>query len=275
VDGAGGGEAELVSLARSSTIHTFNAGTMIIPVDRGAKDADELLSYGLVYELLRNNVPVQRAINSGKTDKSGQGVDVTIDGSVALNNQDQAAIALPAMYRGGPFIIDAADSMAAMPIVKAWRVNHSVTAIHTLSAGSFTADIAKTLTAAPRMAVLNDGNQKIAYAAFKAAGILDSKGADWTDASPDVLTQGDVAAHPRAMHVDGGLWNADGSPRYCHLISMHYSDTDPVTTPKVVAEVRPASFDPGMKIRYTGDFVTSVDLGPLFGELLAKLAHPI
>jgi OmpA-OmpF porin, OOP family len=224
VEGAGGGEGEQVSPASSASRHTFQAGTMIIPVDRGAQDLDELPAYGLAYELLRNNVPVHWAIKSDKTDRTGRGVDVTVEGSAMLDDlKTRAAITLPAEYRGGPFLIDAADRLAAMPIVDAWRLSHPVTVVHTVTAGSFTADIAKTLTAAPRMAVLNDGNQQIAYAAFKAAGILDSKGADWSDGSPDVLTQEDVANHTMSMYVDGGLWNADGSPKYCHLISMHYN----------------------------------------------------
>jgi len=186
---------------------------MVIPVDRGAQDLDELPAYGLAYELLRNNVPVHWAIKADKADRTGRGVDVTVDGSATLDDlTTRAAITLPAEYRGGPFLIDAADRVAAMPIVDAWRLSHPVTVVHTVTAGSFTADIAKTLTAAPRMAVLDDGNQQIAYATFKAAGIRDSKGADWSDGSPDVLTQQDVANHTMSMYADGGCGTPTAAP---------------------------------------------------------------
>lgn len=226
---------------------TFNAGTLIIPLDKGAQDIDELPAYGLVYELLRNNVPVQWAIRS---DKLVGEIDFTISAPAAVNQFGGGApvgtgtpLAAPINYSGGPFIIDAADSLAAMPTITAWLATHATTVVHKVTSGTFTANIVKTLTAAPRIAVLNDKNQDIAYAAFKAAGIRDSLDQDWSDASPDVLIEKNVATGTKTNYVAGGLWNADGSPRYCHLTSMHY-DTS-LDSPGVVVEVKNWLHEPG------------------------------
>jgi hypothetical protein len=50
------------------------------------------------------------------------------------------------------------------------------------------------------------------------------------------LAEATVAGPTTTSHVDGGLWNADGTPKYCALTSMHYNAT--AATPEVVAEVR-------------------------------------
>ncbi|HEX2686831.1 MAG TPA: hypothetical protein VHN14_09435, partial [Kofleriaceae bacterium] len=215
-------------------MRTFAAGTLIIPLDTTSQDAGALRAYGLVYRLLSNNVPVQWAIRAGKPD---DGNDMTIGAPATVRSlETNAAITVPISYRGGPFVIDAADRAAALPIVNAWLASDTVTQVHTLATGTFTADIAKTLTAAPRVAVFNDGNEDIAIRDFNAAGIPDSTGAAWTASSIDVLSEAAIAGPTTTSHTDGGLWNADGTPRYCNLSSMHYQAT--AMTPEVVAEVR-------------------------------------
>ena len=53
---------------------TFGAGTLVIPMDNiyqpGSTDGIELKAYGLVVRLLHANIPVMRAIASGKSSKS-------------------------------------------------------------------------------------------------------------------------------------------------------------------------------------------------------------
>jgi uncharacterized repeat protein (TIGR01451 family) len=219
--------------AASALTRTFTTGTLIIPLDTQSQDLGALRAYGLVYQLLRNNVPVQWAIRAGKL---AGGDDVTISAPATVNNLETGtAITLPISYRGGPFIIDAADRAFALPIVNAWLALDLVTVVHTVS-GTFTADIAKTLTAAPRIAVLRDGAEGIAIDDFNAAGIPDSAGQPWTFVSVDVLSEYFVSGPTSASHADGGLREADGTPRYCYVSSMHYSATE--TTPEVVAEVR-------------------------------------
>jgi uncharacterized repeat protein (TIGR01451 family) len=234
-DGASeGDDGELVSTTTSALTRTFATGSLIIPLDTTSQDAGALRAYGLVYQLLRNGVPVQWAILTGKPD---DGTDFTIAAPATVRNlETNAAIGLPISYRGGPFVIDAVDRAAALPIVNAWLASDAVTVVHTVAAGTFTADVARTLTAAPRIAVLQDGFEQISIGDFNAAGIPDSTGAAWTAASPDVLSEATVAGPTTTSHIDGGLWNTDGTPRYCNVTAMHYNAT--ARTPEVVAEVK-------------------------------------
>ena len=228
-----GNEVDEPELTTSELTRTFTSGALIIPVDTTSQDAGALRAYGLVYQLLRSGVPVQWAILAGK---AVGGSDVTIAAPATVRSLETAtAIAVPISYRGGPFIIDAADRAAALPIVNAWLASDAVTVVHDVT-GTFTADIARTLTAAPRIAVLQDGFEAIAVGDFNAAGIPDSSGAAWTATSVDVLSEAAVAGATTTNHADGGLWNADGTPRYCNLTSMHYNPT--AQTPEVAAEVR-------------------------------------
>ncbi len=225
-------DRKLVSATTSELTRTFATGTLIIPFDTTSQDAGALRAYGLVYKLLTNNVPVQWAIRAGKV---GGGNDFTISAPATVNDlKTGAAIALPISYRGGPFVIDAADRAAALPIVNAWLASDTVTVVHTVT-GTFMADIAKTLATAPRVAVFGDGFQAIAMQDFNAAGIPDSTGAAWAPGSVDVLSEATVAG-TTTSHADGGLWNPDGTPKYHNVISMHYNAT--AMTPEVVAEVR-------------------------------------
>ncbi len=219
----------------------FASGTLIIPLDRQTDEADVLPSYGLVYDLLSHNVPVQWAIKDNKA--TADDIDVEIDAGAGVTVSDFAtstAIALPAQYQGGAFLVDASDAAAATPRIQAWQADHAKTVVHTVT-GTFTAHIIKTLTAAPKIAVLDNGHASIATSVFTAAGILDSSGNAWPDGSdgspksPDILSTDDVAGTTTSQ-TDGALWNKDGTPRYCQLFSMHY-DVDNVAD-EVVAEVR-------------------------------------
>jgi len=232
-DGGNDYDRESVSSTTSALTRTFATGALVIPLDTTSQDTGALRAYGLVYQLLRNNVPVQWAILTGKTAGAN---DFTITAPATVKNlETSTALTVPIGYRGGPFLIDAADRAAALPIVTAWLAGDAATVVHDVT-GTFTADIAKTLTAAPRIAVLRDGFETIAIADFNAAGIPDSTGAAWSATSTDVLPEAAVAGPTTTSHVDGGLWNADGTPKYCNVTSMHYDAT--ATTPEVVAEVR-------------------------------------
>lgn len=214
---------------------TFDPGSLIIPMDTSAdgQDFGMLKAYGLVYALLKNGVPVHWTINSMK---AANGIDFTIALSGTLQNFETGdSIAVPRDYRGGPFVIAAADAAAAMPIIAAWQsTTGDNTVVHRLTNGTFSAEIARTLTSAPRIAVLKDGNEGIAYSNFNAAGIPDSTGGAWTAASPDVLTEAAIAGAPGPGN--GALFHSGGLARYCYLASMHYEPT--ALLPQVVGETR-------------------------------------
>ena len=230
-----GDATDPVSPATSALTRTFTTGTLIIPLDTTSQNSGALRAYGLVYQLLGNHVPVQWAIRAGKP---AGGNDVTISAPATVNNLETGTvIALPINYRGGPFIIDAADRAAALPIINTWFADRTVpgTVVHSVS-GAFTADIAKTLTVAPRIALLKDGFEAVAIDDFNAAGIPDASGAPWSFTSLDVLSENKIEGATTTSHTDGALWNRDGTPKYCNLTAMHYDAS--AATPEVAAEVR-------------------------------------
>ena len=158
-------------------------------------------------------------------------------------------------YRGGPFAIDAADRDAALAIIDAWNdqskwaanpwamrsVFHVVT-VHEATA-SFTANSAREMIAAPTIAVFADGNEDIATGYLRTAGIPQSNGNEFPDGkcgadncgpgtdNPDMLTVPSVAGDmgtcdaPNMDHKNGALFDADGKPAYCQIMSMHWDVT--------------------------------------------------
>ncbi|HEX4416840.1 MAG TPA: hypothetical protein VH165_03030, partial [Kofleriaceae bacterium] len=108
---------------------TFTAGSLIIPLDTQFQDAGALRAYGLVYKLLASNVPVQWAVDPAKV---AGGNDITIAAPAVVHDRETGTnIARPVHYRGGPFLIAAADAPAALPIVDAWLAANT-TVVHSL-----------------------------------------------------------------------------------------------------------------------------------------------
>lgn len=223
----------LVCLGSSrASADEFAVGSMIIPMDTTHQDMGMLRAYGLVYELLRQNVPVRWVIKNGK--KNGD-ADFTAS---ATDVSSGAAIDAHA-YRGGPWVIDAADAAAAMPVIEAWQTDYPETAVHEATA-VFSGDVSRVLVVAPTIAMMADGNQKIARKYMLAAGIPDSVGdPGWPDSSPDMLDPEELAGPDTVdNHHDGALFDADGDPVYCQFMSMHWAVGDAVKNPDVVAEMR-------------------------------------
>jgi uncharacterized repeat protein (TIGR01451 family) len=209
----------------------FAAGSLIIPMDTTYQDNGMLKAYGLVYSLLRQNVPVRWVIRQGK---AHLGVDFTASG---IDHKTKAAIASHG-YRGGPWVIDQANAAAAIPIIDAWQTANPAVAVHEVTA-PFSADVARRLVLAPTIAMHQDGNEGIARGYLQAAGIPDSTlNPAWPNTSPDMLTPAEVAGPSTTNHHDGKLFDADGDPVYCQFMSMHWSTNDAAASPETVLEVR-------------------------------------
>jgi uncharacterized repeat protein (TIGR01451 family) len=217
----------------SAVITSFAVGSLVIPMDTTYQDNGTLKAFGLVYKLLSNNVPVNWAILTGKAagaaDFTASGKDVQTGATITSHP-----------YRGGPFIIDSADRTAALPIITAWQATN-VTVVHDMTA-AFSADVRRTLVAAPRIAVFVDGNEIIAFTYLNAAGIPDSTGKAWPVVTattyptyPDILTEAQVRGPATGGAADGVLLRTDGTPNWCQLTSMHYAT--PANT-EAVREVR-------------------------------------
>ena len=210
------------STAQQNLAQGFAAGSLVIPMDIAHQDQGTLTAFGLVDALLRARVPVSLTVASGKAldgvDFNAVGVDLRTGNMVTDHN-----------YRGGPFVIDAVDRAAALPVIRGWQssVVGQNTTVHDMRVG-FAADVRRRLTAAPHIGVFLDGFEFVAFSYLNAAGIPDSVGQSWpavtaTQASypgyPDILTAAAIKA--------GVLVNADGTPAFCAVSTMHYQDTSP------------------------------------------------
>ncbi|WP_434415053.1 hypothetical protein [Nannocystis pusilla] len=215
----------------SAAADDFAAGSLIVPMDTTYQDLGMFEAYGLVYELLRQGVPVRWVIKVGKGYSE---IDFT-----ATSTDVRTGNAIPAHgYRGGPWVIDAADAAAAMPIVEAWQTKNANTTVHEATV-AFTGDVARLLVVAPTIAMMADGNQKIARKYMMAAKIPDSVGDPlWPDTGPDMLDPLELAGPTSDDHGDGALFDEDGDPVYCQFMSMHWGVGDAQANPEVVAEMR-------------------------------------
>jgi len=217
-------------VGRPALARTFDPGSLIIPMDTTYQDSGMLKAYGLVYELLRNGVPVAWTIRPGK---AYGGVDFTANGTTYPSGPTVTGHG----YRGGPWLVDEQDAAAALPIIQAWKAQHTTT-VH-VATSSIDIDVARWLVTAPTIAMFADGNQKIARGYMQAAGIPDSTlNYNWPDSSPDMLDPNEVAGMTTSNHADGKLFDAAGNPVYCQLMSMHWGVADARAKPEVVAEVR-------------------------------------
>ncbi|HEY8430172.1 MAG TPA: hypothetical protein VIL20_17445, partial [Sandaracinaceae bacterium] len=263
---------------------TFESGSLIIPMDLAYQDEGMFQAYGLVFQLLRQGVTVYWVIDPDKTwhdapcDTPGDecawdcadvgsgpcpyptaspdffvGATVVWDGTGTMSPGDTI---VSHGYRGGPFVIDASQAAQARAIIDAWNdpdawgsnpwarrtVFHVVT-VHEATA-SFEGYVRKEMIAAPTIAVFSDGNEDIATAYLRAAGIPQSNGNEFpvgrcapggcgpgTD-NPDMLTvesiMGDMGTcdAPNFDHRNGALFTEDGVPAYCQIMSMHWAVAD-------------------------------------------------
>jgi hypothetical protein len=261
----------------------FPAGSLVIPMDLAYQDRGLLQAYGLLFQLLRQGVPVAWAIEPTKTWHAAPcntpgdlcGWDCAIEGSgvkcpyptaspdffaateVVWDPTAPRGTAITRHgYRGGPFVIQAVDAARARPIIDAWndraqwpanpwaqRTVFQVVTVHAATA-PFQATVLRDLRAAPTIAVFSDGNEDIATAYLRAAGIPQSNGREFPAGkcnaggcgpgtlNPDMLTVPGVAGDmgtcgaPSSDHKNGALFTDDGVPAYCQIMSMHWNVTD-------------------------------------------------
>jgi len=221
---------------------TYLQDALVIPMDTTSQDLGMLEAYGLVYDLLRHDIPVDWVIAEAKSygDEDFVATVEEIPGGLTLTNQE---------YRGGPFIVDSIYYGVALPVVQAWRVDHPDVVVHRVT-GPFSANVSIELLTAPTIAIFADGKEDVAFKYLNAAAIPMSNGDPWPNKKdkdalypcpgdkccPDCLNETDTAGPTTESHTDGALFDADGVPRYCQFMSMHYKHPAPV--PEVVAEVR-------------------------------------
>jgi uncharacterized repeat protein (TIGR01451 family) len=225
----------------------FAAGSLIIPMDTDYQNAGMLTAFGLVDKLLRAGVTVDWVIEPTKvctvttmTNKLTSYTCTPVDMTTTATDFKTGVAVASHGYRGGPFVIDSSFASTATPIIQAWQAANTnvntFTTVHVASA-AFTAPVSRILTAAPRIAVLNDTNQAIAFGYLNGALIPDEKGLVWSDTSVDLLTDvavGGTTADPHDGALFGGV--SGGQPQYCEIMTMHWN-VGTSTIPAVVAEM--------------------------------------
>jgi uncharacterized repeat protein (TIGR01451 family) len=213
---------------------SFPAGSLIIPMDVDYQDTGMLKAFGLLDKLLRAGVPVAWCIKTPKTVVDAAAGRFEDDFTASATDFKSGAAIAQHGYRGGPFVIAAGDAAAAGPLITAWQAANTTT-VHVASA-AFSAPVSRTLSAAPRIAVLADGHESIAFGYLNAAGIPDESGKTWSLASPSVLTPAQVAGPTTTSHSDGALFRSSGQPAFCEIMTMHWSVNDQ-SVPEVSAEM--------------------------------------
>jgi hypothetical protein len=108
-DGAASHESQRASCVAGTC--TFESGALILPVDTTPDNDHALGAYGLVYQLLRNGVPVHWAIRADKQPIASLPSDAAVDFTIPQGGTDAAAVIrdlgksaevpLPSKYRGG------------------------------------------------------------------------------------------------------------------------------------------------------------------------------
>jgi uncharacterized repeat protein (TIGR01451 family) len=213
---------------------TFASGSIIIPMDVDYQDAGMLKAFGLLDKLLRAGVPVAWCIKTPKMVVDAAAGRFEDDFTASATDFKSGATITQHGYRGGPFVIAAADAGAATPVITAWQAANTTT-VH-VATSSFSAQVSRRLTVAPRIAILADGNESIAFSYLNAAGILDENNKIWSLTSPSVLTPAQVAGPTSTSHTDGALFRPSGQPGYCEIMTMHWSVND-TSVPEVTAEM--------------------------------------
>jgi uncharacterized repeat protein (TIGR01451 family) len=230
--------ALLVVSARSASAAvpnvSFATGSLIIPMDVDYQDVGMLKAFGLLDKLLRAGVSVAWCIKTPKTVVDAASGRFEDDFTASATDLKSNAIISQHGYRGGPFVIAAADAPLAMPVITAWQATIT-TAVHVATA-PFTAPVSRTLTAAPRIAILADGHESIAFSYLNAAGILDEDNKTWSLNSRSVVTPTQVAGPTTTSHKDGVLFRPSGEPAFCEIMTMHWSVNDS-DVPEVSAEM--------------------------------------
>lgn len=317
--------------ASTTTAHAadrnFPAGSLIIPMDLPYQSKGMFQAYGLIYQLARHGIHVHWVIDPNKTYHAAPcdtandqcAWDCAVEGTgkctyptaspdfTATTNYIWDDLGVKARdtalgthkYRGGPFVIDAADHDAALAIIDIWNtqslwaanpwakrtVFHQVS-VHEATA-AFTGNSAREIIAAPSIAVFADGNEDIATGYLRAAGIPQSNGTEFLaakcgatncgpgTANPDMLTEEAIAGdmgtcdQPNNDHKNGALFKADGTPAYCQIMSMHWgvNERETVKCNGGNCPATQAACTPGTKFTFNGHETVA--------EVRAFLAYPV
>lgn len=221
--------SSLSGVARAGESRSFEAGSLLIPMDQAWQDDSLLEAYGYVYALLQQAIPVHWVINS---DKAVAEPDI-LALSTYLSSEATSG-ALDRDFAGGPFVVSAEDAEAALAVLEEWEAAGHDAEVY-LTAEDSDLEVSRTLYLAPSIAIYEDGEEDIAWDYLNAAGIPDSNGDEWSEDSPGNLSDDEITGDSATTGGDGALFDDEGYPAWCHLNAMHWDSDD---TEGVVREIR-------------------------------------
>ena len=174
-------------------VQTFARSSLIIPMDlcyqyqadgvagsytpyqcpQTADPGNVMKAYGLVYQLVRNNIAVYWVIDPAKTALTGTDLTVTYANGLPVLRYDWNTGATGASpvtahsisYRGGPFVVDGTDFARASTVLQNYKALYGAVKVH-VSNVAFTANVAKTMAGGwsaggavpPKLALLDIGS---------------------------------------------------------------------------------------------------------------------
>ncbi|HYD40873.1 MAG TPA: MopE-related protein [Anaeromyxobacter sp.] len=180
----------LKSFARRSLIipmdacyqHSFDslrpasAGTGYPPTScpQARDNGDVIRAYGLVYQLVRNNIAVYWVIHPAKTSTTDVDLSIQYNGGPPAYLYDWAGGGVSTVtptsatkidYRGGPFVVDGTDYDRAVAVLNSYRTTFQNVNVH-VSNVAFQGEVAKTMaggwsaggTVPPKLALLDIGS---------------------------------------------------------------------------------------------------------------------
>jgi hypothetical protein len=171
---------------------TFSRSSLVIPMDLcyqstgdgvsgnygavgcpGAKTSGDVMkAYGLVYQLVRNNIAVYWVIGQAKTAVTDIDMTVQYGGGPAVLRYDwstggtaQGPTLNKVDYRGGPFVVDGSDFARASAVLQAYKTTFGAVNVHVANV-AFQGYVAKTMAGGwsaggavpPKLALLNIGS---------------------------------------------------------------------------------------------------------------------
>ncbi len=137
---------------------------------------DVMKAYGLVYQLIRNDVAVYWVIDPAKAAIDGYDLSVQFNGGFPVTELDWATglggasptASATIRYMGGPFVVDGSDAAKAVAVMQAYRSTFGTVNVH-VAGVAFQGHVAKTMAGGwgaggavpPKLALLDIGSGNI------------------------------------------------------------------------------------------------------------------
>eukprot|EP00163_Fabomonas_tropica_P001126 TRINITY_DN10858_c0_g1_i1.p1 TRINITY_DN10858_c0_g1~~TRINITY_DN10858_c0_g1_i1.p1 ORF type:complete len:783 (-),score=82.84 TRINITY_DN10858_c0_g1_i1:736-3084(-) len=186
-------------------LQTFQAGSYVIAMDNTWQSFDSPATvftekaYGLLYELLKEKIPLEWAIKSGKSKD-----DIDFTAGCDRKYPVASTLASNCSFKAGPFLIHLRHTERADAVINSWNTLHSTerTAVYTLD-NDETIDIRYHVTFKPQVGLVdNGGNADKHQTMLEFAGLVENDAFTITDY--DTVTSDSCWTLAAEAHWGGG-----------------------------------------------------------------------